>query len=106
MEGWYDEMCRKTLIREVYSGKHIPRDPSKIDDDYQHMRERDVVYAEIEVSNDALENANSIPIEPPKQEPREWIPESPVGAAEQTKEPAERKAAFPDSGLPIEAVDF
>ena len=28
-EGWFEEMCRKTLIREVYSAKHLPRDPQK-----------------------------------------------------------------------------
>ncbi|GHU51675.1 hypothetical protein AGMMS49975_05860 [Clostridia bacterium] len=66
-EGWLDEMCRKTLIREVYSGKHIPRDPSKIDDSYQYLREREVVYAQAEVENDTLENANTIPIDTPKE---------------------------------------
>ncbi len=66
-EGWYDEMCYKTLIREVYSSKHIPRDPSKIDDNYQYLREREVVYAQAEVENAAEENANRTPIDTPNE---------------------------------------
>jgi recombination protein RecT len=106
MEGWYDEMVRKSLIREVYSGKHIPRDPSKIDDDYQHLREREVAYAEVEVANDAIENANTIPITLPVGNPAHVIEQDTAAAAEQTKEPVEQNATFPDNGLPIEAVDF
>jgi recombination protein RecT len=62
-EGWQDEMYRKTLIREVYSTKYITRDPSKIDDNYQYLREREVVYAQIEAEQDALEYGNNIPID-------------------------------------------
>ncbi|MDR2044865.1 MAG: recombinase RecT [Clostridium sp.] len=65
LEGWPDEMYRKTLIREVYSGKYITRDPSKIDDSYQYLREREVVYAEYEAEQDALENANRTAIDTP-----------------------------------------
>jgi recombination protein RecT len=65
VEGWFDEMCLKTVVREVYSSKHIPRDPSKIDDSYQYMREREVVYTEYEVQQDALENANQTAIQAP-----------------------------------------
>lgn len=31
-EGWFEEMCLKTVKREVYSAKNMPRDPKKIDD--------------------------------------------------------------------------
>ena len=69
-EGWQDEMYRKTLVREVYSGKHIPRDPAKIDNDYQYLMEREVVYAQLESDNNAQENANKTPIDlPPPTEP-------------------------------------
>lgn len=61
-DGWLDEMVRKTLIREVYSSKYIARDPSKIDDDYQHLKEREVVYAQAEIDAEAAENANSTPL--------------------------------------------
>jgi recombination protein RecT len=69
LDGWLDEMCRKTLVREVFSGKYIPLDPGKIDDNYQYLREREVVYAEAEVAQDALENANRTPIFLPPQSP-------------------------------------
>lgn len=64
-DGWFEEMCRKTIIREVFSSKHIPRDPSKIDDDYQHLKEREFVYAQAEIDNEADENANTVPIDIP-----------------------------------------
>ncbi len=64
---WQEEMFRKTLVREVYSGKHIPRDPSKIDDDYEYMKEREVIYAQAEIESEAKENANSIPLDIPPE---------------------------------------
>jgi len=47
-EGWYEEMCLKTLKREVYSEKNIPRDPQKIDADYRYMKLQELVNAERE----------------------------------------------------------
>lgn len=47
-EGWLDEMVRKTITREAYSAKHLPRDPKKVDDSYQYMKIREARYAEIE----------------------------------------------------------
>lgn len=41
VEGWFDEMCYKTLVREVYSSKHILRDPQKIDENYRYLKRRD-----------------------------------------------------------------
>lgn len=41
VEGWFDEMCYKTLVREVYGSRHIPRDPRKIDDNYRYLKRRD-----------------------------------------------------------------
>lgn len=46
VEGWFEEMCLKTVKREVYSAKHIARDPKKIDDSYQHMRLKEAKQAE------------------------------------------------------------
>lgn len=62
-DGWYEEMCLKTLKREVYSAKYIPRDPKKIDDAYQYMKMREARYAEIEVQNEIDQNANTILID-------------------------------------------
>lgn len=41
VEGWFDEMCLKTIKREVYSAKHLPRDPAKIDEHYRYTRRRE-----------------------------------------------------------------
>lgn len=67
VDGWYDEMVLKTLIREVYSSKYIPRDPSKMDDDYQYLKEREVIYAQAETDSEAQENANKIPLDIPDE---------------------------------------
>ena len=66
-EGWVDEMCRKTLIREVYSEKYIPRDPAKYDDDYQYFREREVVYEQAAIEAEEQQYANSVPIDIPAE---------------------------------------
>ena len=66
-DGWSDEMVRKTIVREVYSKKHIPIDPSKLDDDYQHFAEREVEYAQAEIDAEADENANQTPLDIPDE---------------------------------------
>lgn len=78
-DGWYDEMCLKTLKREVYSSKHIVRDPAKIDRAYRHMKVREAQVAEIEAEAEIAANANTIIIDttaeptpqPPKAMPQE-----------------------------------
>lgn len=62
-EGWFEEMCRKTLIREVYSAKHLPRDPQKIDDTYQLLKAREARYAEIQAQAEIDAEANAILID-------------------------------------------
>lgn len=57
-DGWFEEMCLKTLIREVYSAKHIPRDPQKIDDSYQYMKLREAQVAEMQAQEDIDAYAN------------------------------------------------
>lgn len=58
-EGWLYEMVRKTIIREAYSAKHLPRDPKKIDDAYQYAKFREARYAEIEAQAEIDANANT-----------------------------------------------
>ena len=58
-EGWLDEMVRKTIIREAFSAKHLPRDPKKVDDNYQYMKMREARYAEIEAQAEIAANANA-----------------------------------------------
>ena len=65
VEGWLDEMCRKTLIREVYSPKHILLDPRKVDENYQYMRQREEQLQRAQDDMQAVINvtANTVPIE-------------------------------------------
>lgn len=64
-DGWLEEMCRKTLIREVYSAKHIPRDPRKVDESYQYMKQQEARLEEAaqEMRQERNVTANTIPIE-------------------------------------------
>lgn len=62
-EGWLDEMVRKTIIREAFSAKHLPRDPKKVDDNYQYMKMREAHYAEIEAQAEIAANANATMID-------------------------------------------
>lgn len=77
VDGWSDEMVRKTIVREVYSKKHIPIDPAKIDDDYQHFAEREVVYAQAEIDAEAADAGNTNPVDIPQETPQE-LPQAPV----------------------------
>lgn len=70
-DGWFEEMCLKTIKREVYSSKHIPRDPKKIDDNYQFMRMREARYAETEAQSEIDNYANTIVIDTTPAEPRQ-----------------------------------
>ena len=69
MEGWFDEMCRKTLIREVFSAKHIVRDPEKLDEDYRVMKAREVAYEEIQAEAEIQEKANTVLIDTTAPQP-------------------------------------
>jgi len=70
-EGWFEEMCLKTVKREVYSSKHIPRDPKKVDDNYQYMRLREAHIAEMDAQAEIYEHANTVPLVITGQEPQE-----------------------------------
>lgn len=58
VDGWFDEMCLKTIKREVYSAKHIPRDPAKIDENYQYLLRKEAKAAELEIAAEVDANAN------------------------------------------------
>jgi len=58
IEGWFDEMCLKTVIREVYSPKHIKLDPMKIDENYQYMKLREAQIAEMQANEEVDIYAN------------------------------------------------
>jgi recombination protein RecT len=61
-EGWYEEMCLKTLKREIYSPKHMPRDPQKVDEAYQHMMMREARRAAQEAQLEIDTYANRTPV--------------------------------------------
>jgi recombination protein RecT len=70
-DGWFEEMCLKTIKREVYSAKHIPRDPQKIDENYQYMKMREARYAELEAQAEIDGYANTIIIDTTPTTPEE-----------------------------------
>ena len=95
-EGWLDEMCRKTVIREVYGAKHMPVDPKKIDDDYQRMRLREARQAELEAMAEVDEFANAIPIDPDTP-PDDGIPFVPDAPPEETPPRGNGDTAAPNA---------
>lgn len=82
-DGWYDEMCLKTVKREVYSEKNILRDPRKVDDDYNYILQREANMIEVEAQNEIHENANVTPIELPEStSPETTQSEAPAAPAD------------------------
>lgn len=83
-DGWLDEMCRKTLIREVYSPKHILLDPRKVDESYQYMKQREARLAEAQDDMRRIIDvtANSVPVEQVKELPTQVaVPQEEIPAA-------------------------
>ena len=74
LEGWLDEMCRKTLVREVYSAKHIPIDPRKVTSSFNHMENREVDYALLEADGVIEAEGNVIPIDTTPEPPEQSVP--------------------------------
>lgn len=62
-DGWYEEMCLKTIKREVYSAKNIPRDPMKIDESYHYLKAKELRDAQAEAQAEIDTNANRIVID-------------------------------------------
>ena len=64
LDGWQDEMVRKTIIREAYGKKHLPRDPQKVDDAYRHIQMREFEYAQIAAAEEIKQLANTVDVDP------------------------------------------
>lgn len=58
LDGWLPEMYLKTIKRETYGSKNIPRDPNKIDESYMYIKQREAEFAIARAEHEALENAN------------------------------------------------
>ncbi|NJJ37861.1 recombinase RecT [Paenibacillus sp. 7028] len=56
VEGWYEQMCRKTVFRAAFSD--ITIDSQKIDDDYLRLKQMESEYDVAEVEREIKENGN------------------------------------------------
>ena len=63
-------MCLKTVKREVYSAKNMPRDPKKIDDAYEYMRMQEIRLAQMETQEVIDAEANQVVIDTEAQQSR------------------------------------
>lgn len=61
IEGWYEEMCWKTVFRAAYND--ITIDSQKIDDDYQRIKKSELDFHKAEVDAEISEKANAIYID-------------------------------------------
>ena len=66
MEGWVAEMYEKTMKREIYGSKRIPRDPDKVDESYNYIRQREQQYEDMVIEAEIVQNANVSPIQLPE----------------------------------------
>ena len=69
LEGWLPEMIEKTMKREIYGSKHIPRDPDKVDESYRYVQQREAQYADMVIEAEVYDNGNAEPLELPPMEP-------------------------------------
>lgn len=68
VDGWYAQMFEKTIRREVFSQKHIPLDPSKIDEHIMHLERQESLQTDIKVEAEIEANANQELIGVPEAE--------------------------------------
>lgn len=78
LDGWEHEMFEKTMKREIYGAKHMPRDPDKIDESYQYIRHREQQYADVVIEAEIVDNANRDPVELPPADGALAQPEYPI----------------------------
>jgi recombination protein RecT len=59
-DGWFEEMCLKTIKRAAYGS--ISLDPQKVDDNYQWLKSRESQIIDAEVDAEIETSANSMPL--------------------------------------------
>lgn len=101
-DGWFEEMCLKTLKREVYGTKNITLDPMKIDETYMHIKQRELDFAELEAQEEIDANANSIdleaePVETPSPDPE--VTEAEFQDVEEESQAPESSENAPQMGM-------
>ncbi len=65
LEGWLPEMYEKTMKREIFGAKQIPRDPDKVDESYRYIQVREQQYADFIAQAEAGRSANQAPVSLP-----------------------------------------
>jgi recombination protein RecT len=93
LEGWLPEMYEKTMKREIYGSKRIPRDPAKIDDAYNYIRQREQQYVDIITDAEVSELGNAAPVALPEA-PVIEVPDNPPAPPQEP--PVTDKPAEPD----------
>lgn len=78
LDGWLPEMFEKTMKREIYGSKRIPRDPDKIDESYQYIRQREQQFEDLVIEAEVVENGNRTPIVLPETPVAIETPEDPI----------------------------
>lgn len=70
VEGWYEEMCLKTIKRYAYTS--IALDPAKIDENFNYVKKREAEFAELEVQEEIDSHAGTeiIDVTPQNLEPK------------------------------------
>lgn len=95
LDGWLPEMFEKTMKREIYGSKRIPRDPDKIDESYQYIRQREQQFEDLVIEAEVVENGNRAPVILPETPASIEAPEEP--AAVVTPDiPGDEPSADPD----------
>ncbi len=87
LDGWLPEMYEKTMKREIYGSKRIPRDPGKVDESYQYIRQREQQYIDIITEAEVEESSNKAPLSIGEDAPSETAKEVP--SVEQVAPPAQ-----------------
>jgi recombination protein RecT len=106
IDGWYDEMCYKTIYRAAYG--NITIDSQKIDDDYVRMSQMEQSLKEAEVAEEIAVNANTETIDIDAEVVEEKPAEESKKPAPETKQPEPEKSQefeWPDPDLPATGTD-
>lgn len=97
LDGWLPEMFEKTMKREIYGSKRIPRDPDKVDESYQYIRQREQQFEDLVIEAEVIENGNRAPVILPEAPAVIEEPEEPMNeASPATDAPGDEPSENPD----------
>lgn len=99
LEGWLPEMFEKTMKREIYGSKQMPRDPAKIDESYEYIRRREQQFADAVIEAEIVENANREPLEIPGFEEQQETPDAPEALNPPAPEQPDADSFTPEAGF-------